>query len=101
MSKTELNNSSPPPTYSLHQHAYLTLAFNDRMRFFQFPPTIIAAIRQAILASWSRGLQKETQDVSFHEFKFNGNPWIGMGDEAVPAKIMMYFCHLLRSFIYV
>jgi hypothetical protein len=96
MSKSELNKSSTgiingsPPAYSHHQHACLTLNNTDLLRLIQFPAPIIDAVRQAILASWHRGIQKEKQYGGAHEFKFGGNPWFGPGVEAVESRILMY-----------
>jgi hypothetical protein len=96
MSKSELNNdgtvvpSDFPPVYSAHQHACLTLNMTDRLRLLRFPPAIIDVVRQAIMTSWRRGLQKEKQYAGAHEFKFSGNPWFGQGPESVESRIMMY-----------
>jgi len=96
MSKSELNydNTSVaaqfPPSYSLHQHACLTLNWTDRLRLIRFPVAIIDVVRQAILTSWHRGLQNEKSYAGAYEFKFSGNPWFGQGVEAVESRIMMY-----------
>ncbi len=96
MSKEELNNANMsiaaqfPPAYSHYQHACLTLNLSDRLRLIRFPSAIIDIVRQAILASWHRGLQNEKQYAGAHEFKMSGNPWSGQGVEAVESRTMMY-----------
>jgi len=96
MSKSELNKAGTgitngfPPAYSRHQHACLTLNWSDRLRLIQFPAPIIDAVRQAILASWHRGIQKEKEYGGAYEFKVGGNPWFGQGVESVESRILMY-----------
>jgi hypothetical protein len=98
MSKNERSEAAdPPPAYSLHNHACVTLNRGDRLRLIRFPPTIIDVVRQAITNSWPRGLQSEQDYSGAHEFKLNGNPWFGQGFDAVPSRIMMYHL-ILRTF---
>ncbi|CAF1277926.1 unnamed protein product [Adineta steineri] len=42
-----------PPNYSAHQHVCITLFWTNRLRCFQFPLSIINAVRDAINASWT------------------------------------------------
>ncbi|CAF1267861.1 unnamed protein product [Adineta steineri] len=97
MSKSESNNIhvDSPPNYSVHQHACITLFRTDRLRCFQFPLSIINIVRDTINASWVNGLQKETQNIGFYEFKFKGNPWLRGGDENIPAQIVIL--HILSA----
>jgi hypothetical protein len=96
MSKSELNKPSTgiingfPPAYSRDQHACLTLNRSDRLRLIRFPAAIIDAVRQAILATWRRGIQNEKHYGGAYEFKVGGNPWYGQGVEAVESRILMY-----------
>jgi hypothetical protein len=95
MSKTEWNHpDDPPPAYSLHQHACITLNSSDRFRLIRFPPAIIDVIRQAIITSWPRGLQREEDYAGAYEFKLSGNPWWGQGDEATSSRVLMSFFFL-------
>jgi hypothetical protein len=55
----------------------------------RFPSTIIDLIRQAIVTHWPRGLHKEKHEGDVYEFKLNGTPWWGHGDEAVLSRILM------------
>jgi hypothetical protein len=90
MSKKDSNYPiEPPPAYSLHQHACITLNSNDCFRLIRFPAAITHVIRQAIIASWPRGIQREKDYVDAYEFKLYGTPWWGQGDEAVPSRILM------------
>jgi hypothetical protein len=90
MSKNGWNNpDEPPPAYSLHQHACLSLNSSDCFRLIRFPPTMIPIVRQAIIISWPRGIQREEDYSSAYEFKLHGNPWWGQGGEAVPSRILM------------
>lgn len=81
MSKNESNAS--------YQHACVSLNMSDRLRLMRFPSAMISVIRQAIVASWPRGLHKEKQETDFYEFKLQGNPWWGQGDEAVSSRVLM------------
>ncbi|CAF1532008.1 unnamed protein product [Adineta steineri] len=78
-----------PPNYSAHQHVCITLFWTNRLRCFQFPLSIINAVRDAINASWVNGMQKETQNIDFYDFKFKGNPWLRSGDESIPSRVVM------------
>ncbi|UJR08571.1 hypothetical protein I4U23_012830 [Adineta vaga] len=84
-----MSKSDAPPAYTSYQHACVSLNMSDRLRLMRFPPTIIELVRQAILDSWPRGINKEKQETDFYEFKLHGNPWWGQGDEAVPARSLM------------
>ncbi len=101
MSKNELNyantgfTSQSPSSYSVHQHACITLNWTDRLRLIRFPLAIIDVVRQAILVSWRRGLQNEKLCAGAYEFKLSGNPWVGQGVEAVESRTMMYVFILL------
>ena len=81
---------SPSSDSKSLQHACITMNRTDRLRLIRFPPTVIDTVRQAILASWQRGLQNERMFISAFEFKLVGNPWRGQRNEAVEARIMMY-----------
>jgi hypothetical protein len=87
-----------PPSYARHQHACLTLNWNDRLRLIRFPEPIIDTVRQAILTSWHRGLQNERPYAGAYEFKLSGNPWFGQGVEAVESRAMMYVLIQSTSF---
>ncbi|CAF0781562.1 unnamed protein product [Rotaria sp. Silwood1] len=95
MSKKEFNEigitiaNELPPGYALHQHACLTLNWNDRLRLIRFPATIISVVRQAIQASWSHGIQREKEYAGAYEFKLHGYPWHGQGSEAVESRVLM------------
>ncbi len=91
MSNNEWNQTEipPPPAYSLHQHACITLNSTDRFRLIRFPSDIIDVVRQAIMNSWPRGLQREEDYLGAYEFKLNGNPWWGQGDEAISSRVLM------------
>ena len=90
MSKSESNIPvESPPTYSSYQHACLTFALTDRLRLCRFPPAIISVVRNIINATWSRGLQKELQELDYYEFKVRGNPWANSEDEYAETRVMM------------
>ncbi len=90
MSSNEWNDSTePPPAYSLHQHACITLNSSDRLRLIRFPPAIIDVIRHTIETSWLRGLQREEEYSEAYEFKLSGNPWWSQGDEAISSRVLM------------
>ncbi len=91
MSNTDLYNvcDAPPPAYTRYQHACVSLNTSDRLRLMRFPSTIIDLIRQAIVTHWPRGLHKEKHEGDVYEFKLNGTPWWGHGDEAVLSRILM------------
>jgi len=101
MSKSELNYvntgfaAQAPSSYSVHQHACLTLNLTDRLRLIRFPSAIIDVVCQAILVSWRRGLQGEKVYAGAYEFKLSGNPWAGQGVQAVESRTMMYVFILL------
>jgi hypothetical protein len=78
-----------PPAYTSYHHAGVTINMSDRLRFIRFPSTIIDVVRQAIITGWRRGINKEKQNIDFHEFKLNGNPWWGQGEEAISSRILM------------
>ncbi|CAF4225239.1 unnamed protein product [Adineta steineri] len=65
-----------PPNYSAHQHVCITLFWTNRLRCFQFPLSIINAVRDAINASW-------------------GNPWLRSGDESIPSRVVIL--HILSA----
>jgi len=78
------------PGYSHHQYACLTINWSDRLRLIQFPAPIIDAVRQAILATWRRGIQNEKQYGGAYEFKLGGNPWAALGVDTVESRMLMY-----------
>jgi hypothetical protein len=90
MSENEWNDvTEPPPAYSLHQHACITLNSSDRFRLIRFPPIITDVIRQTIITSWPDGLQREEDYPGAYEFKLSGNPWWSQGDEAISSRVLM------------
>jgi hypothetical protein len=90
MSKSESNILvESPPSYSSYQHACLTFALTDRLRLCRFPPEIISVVRNIIYTIWSRGVQKEIQELDYYEFKVRGNPWAYSEDEFAEARVMM------------
>jgi hypothetical protein len=86
---SKIDFADDPPAYTCYQHACIALNMSDRLRLIRFPSETIDVIRQAIISSWPRGLNKEKQDGDCHEFKLHGNPWLGQGDEAVPCRVLM------------
>ncbi|CAF0959263.1 unnamed protein product [Adineta steineri] len=89
------DHPEPPPAYSLHQHACISLNSSDCLRFIRFPRSVIDVLRQAIIESWLRGIQREEDYEDAHEFKLHGSPWWGQGDDAVPSRILMI--HILSA----
>ncbi|CAF4235452.1 unnamed protein product, partial [Adineta steineri] len=89
------DHPEPPPAYSLHQHACISLNSSDCLRFIRFPRSVIDVLRQTIIESWLRGIQREEDYEDAHEFKLYGNPWWGQGDDAVPSRILMI--HILSA----
>ena len=87
MSKT--SNDTPPPAYTSYQHACVTLNMSDRLRLIRFPSKIVDIIRQAIIISWPKGINKEKYDSDFYEFKLYGNPWWGQAEESVLSRVLM------------
>ncbi len=87
MSKNDLIEA--PPVYTFYQHACITLNMSDRLRLIRFPQGIIDIVRQIIITSWSKCLNKEKQNIDFYEFKLNGNPWWGQGKEAISSRSLM------------
>lgn len=75
--------------------ASLSMHMEDRLRFLCFPQEIVNICRQTIGAVWRRGIQSEREYGGSHEFKVYGNPWRGMGDEAVDARRLI--CALLGT----
>ena len=72
---------------------------SSRLRFLQFPPSDIEAIRTIIHRSWRKGIQAEGPYAKSHEIKLYGNPWYGQSSDAIPARILMreIFAHLYSS----
>ncbi|KAJ7635048.1 hypothetical protein FB45DRAFT_1142854 [Roridomyces roridus] len=69
--------------------ASLSMHMGDRLRLLNFPPEIIAIIRQTISTSWPRGLQSEMLYHGSHEFKLRGYPWRGHGEEGILSRRLM------------
>ncbi|KAL1924635.1 uncharacterized protein VTP21DRAFT_4289 [Calcarisporiella thermophila] len=67
------------------------ISFNrtDRMRLFNFSPTLVNSIRSAIRESWKQGIQSEVDYYGAKEFKLYGNPWLGNVDEAVSSRRLL------------
>ncbi len=87
MSNYDLVDGSP--AYKSYHHTCVILNMSDRLRLIRFPLKIIDVIREAIIISWPRGLNKEKQDIDFYEFKLHGNPWWSQRTEAVSSRILM------------
>lgn len=49
----------PSSNYAAYDSACLSLSVTDRIQVIRFPIPMIDVIRQAIRASWSRGIQDE------------------------------------------
>ncbi|KAJ7635020.1 hypothetical protein FB45DRAFT_1025921 [Roridomyces roridus] len=69
--------------------AFVSMHMGDRLRLLNFPPEIIAIIRQTISTSWPRGLQSEMLYHGSHEFKLRGYPWRGHGEEGILSRRLM------------
>lgn len=83
-----------PSSSGSHYHACIVLTDTDRIRLIQFPIEIIDLIRQSIISHWSRGIQKEDPHPFFHDFKLRGNPWLGMLDQWLASRSLMFDFHL-------
>lgn len=73
--------------------ASLSLHNTDRVRLMSFPIEIQNAIRQSIVSTWPKGIQKEGDYAGSWEFKLSGNPWESTGDSAIHAR------HLTRGLL--
>ncbi|KLT43365.1 hypothetical protein CC85DRAFT_296045 [Cutaneotrichosporon oleaginosum] len=87
------------PAWQLAGWASIQLSRDDRLRLINFPAAITDVVRQAIYASWPKGIdgEKDLSDwgAGCWEFKLGGYPWEGQGSEAVPSKQMM--CEILQE----
>ena len=72
MGHPETGLPPPPPFPAI---ACLQLSRYDAFRLIGFPAEIIPLVRQAAIACWPKGIQKEGDVESCcWEFKFRGNP---------------------------
>ncbi|CAF1080768.1 unnamed protein product [Didymodactylos carnosus] len=81
-----------------HLHAAISLNESDKLRLIGFPPdyypVVQQTVRNAIQLSWSQGIQREQVYSESYEFKLNGNPWHGQGNEAIPSRLLL--CSLIQ-----
>ncbi|KAG0000575.1 hypothetical protein BGZ80_010681 [Entomortierella chlamydospora] len=61
----------------------------DRIRLIDVPPFIIPLVKGAIQAQWRKGIQSSTLFFKAHEFKLNGNPFWGDGEDVVLTHVML------------
>ncbi|KAF9160309.1 hypothetical protein BGX21_002802 [Mortierella sp. AD011] len=61
----------------------------DRIRLIDVPPFIVPLVKGAIQAHWRKGIQSLTLFFKAHEFKLNGNPFWGDGEDTVLAHVML------------
>jgi hypothetical protein len=87
---------APPPNYTAAtagpstafqtRFASVSLHMEDRLRFLNFPEHVLGMCRYAVQSSWKRGIQSEGDYGGSWEFKLQGHPWRGSGDDAVQAR---------------
>ena len=78
----------------------LSLNSSDKIRVFA-PEEVISSVRNAIIAIWSLGIQKEERFNNGYEFKLKGNPWGGWSadnDETyISANLINYILQVLYN----
>ncbi|KAF9346706.1 hypothetical protein BGX26_001787 [Mortierella sp. AD094] len=68
-----------------------SVSFNgtDMIRLIEAPPFIIPLVKGAIQAQWRKGIQTSKPYFGAHEFKLNGNPFWGDGEDVINAHVLL------------
>ncbi|KAG0055374.1 hypothetical protein BGZ83_008766 [Gryganskiella cystojenkinii] len=71
------------------------MSFNkmDTIRLIDAPPQFISLVKDAIIKSWPKGLQKEGDYAGSYEFKLRGNPFYASKEQAIYCRMLL--CHVL------
>lgn len=84
-----------PSSAVLTRFASVSMHMQDTLRFLNFPEYVVGMCRTTIQGIWQRGIQAEREYGGSREIKVYGNPWRGMGDEAIKARRLI--CALLGT----
>ncbi|CAL8108989.1 unnamed protein product [Orchesella dallaii] len=77
-----------PVNSSGNQICCITMNKTDLLRLLACPPDITSLMRQTILQSWGN-IQNECSYHGSHEFKLEGYPWAGQGNDAVTSRRLL------------
>ncbi|KAG0056631.1 hypothetical protein BGZ83_004156 [Gryganskiella cystojenkinii] len=87
--------AAPLPNHKLAtQCCCISLSSTDKLRLINMPRHLVEPIRQTIRKSWGT-IQRDVQAGTDQEFKLSGNPWDGMGYEAVKARRLV--CQIMKT----
>ncbi|KAK9708028.1 hypothetical protein K7432_009869 [Basidiobolus ranarum] len=67
----------------------ISLNQSDKIRLIGTPKDMRMSFRDMLKDSWGRGIQDEREYYEQPEFKLNGNPWYGQGDDSVPSRLLL------------
>ena len=76
--------SDPTPSF-----ASLSLHNSDTLRLLHFPIPDISFLTTILTMHWTPGIQSTRLHGPAHEFKLRGNPWSGLGDDAITSRILV------------
>lgn len=84
-------SSAQAPSYApfCTTFASISLHRSDRLRTIGFSDPDLSSIRSVISSSWRKGIQEERKYSMSHEFKLNGRPWYGQGDDAITSRVLI------------
>ncbi len=85
---TMSNQNVQPATNEGIQVCCISLNSSDKIRLIGLPVDVINKMRSAITSSWG-SIQRERDYYSTYEFKLNGKPWYGRGDDAVSSRRLL------------
>ncbi|KAF2878519.1 hypothetical protein BDV95DRAFT_624938 [Massariosphaeria phaeospora] len=83
-----------PPTRFQTRFASLSLHQENRVRFLHFPQQVINLCRDAIRATWPKGIDSEQDYAGAWEIKTNGHPWGGFRDQSESSRVV---CAMLKT----